>query len=213
MRGWARDDEPAQRRRGEHAPRGLGRQLDAELGERGSCPRAKRELPFAGPRANRVDLDEVIHERDAESPGEVVVAGGGQRHRSTGARGGSAETVEHREDLSQTRLGELVHREPATVAGPHQPGVSEPAEVVGELSGGYAEPLRQLARRRRCALELLEHGKSRVVGQIGQQLDSRIACRAHAFIVFNLSRCGEWFSPRRRPREVYAAPLGANGIA
>jgi len=121
----------------------------------------------------------MIQEYDAEPAGQVVIAGGPDRQRATRHRWSAPQAIEHRKDLAQPGLGELVDREATAVADGDQPGVPEPAQVVGQPCGRYPQQLAQLTGRGGTPLEALKHGVPGLVRQFGQQLYSRIAGHSH----------------------------------
>jgi hypothetical protein len=59
--------------------------------------------------------------------------------------------------------------------------------VVSELSWGDTEALGQLGGRRRAALKALEYREAGGVGEVSQQLDSRIVAPGHTLSLPHVS--------------------------
>jgi hypothetical protein len=67
---------------GERATGCFRGQLDPELAKAAGGFWAELEFPFAVSGLKRSRLDEVVHQSDADLPGEVVIAGRGHERRS-----------------------------------------------------------------------------------------------------------------------------------
>lgn len=95
---------------GKHPSRATSWKVDPELSEgtRGGGTKLQFALaiaPFQG-----TNVDQVIKQSHAQLSGQMVVAGGGGRDRSSQMGRSAPEPVEHREDLAQSGLGQRVHR-------------------------------------------------------------------------------------------------------